>query len=551
MKRRLCFIIVGFVCLGVLYFQVNAETETLFENGVRNYKLSVMKRDSGDLEGEKDFLQKAYDIFKDQISANDHRPLIMAYVIFLRLRSLSIQESFFLQQAIEEYVKEEFDTQFPTIEKITIFSYNNTTGADKKLLFEELNNIADRNRQKAQSLVEEAKNFMREFNYPEAINKLEQSLTTWILPEASELSEKCKRLEDKSRQIREDYNSAIARKNYQGAIDILESQAVGVLSDDEITSKKENARTLWSMDLYEKAREYFNKRDLDMALKYVNESLEIKYSRNAEKLKSEIKKRHKKFALFFDYGNPRNFKINPMSYARTRNIPNVAEVKDENEIVANSFDKSSSFGAGFIYLFSRQSGIWFSVSSMKQDWKFNTGYYFYWRWLNGTSASSRNTMVHDAKSSLTLISLDYLAHLNVFSDLYINLYVGPTVYSSNADLYAGIGFGGVWWDQNHTILYPEWFPFIYHYNEGGFGFGGNIGGGLEYKFPPFSIFMEFQYYLLQNLKGDWQLVNQRYNGGFGYFYVSDPLSQLSNLPTYEVKVNFSTYKITLGARFYL
>lgn len=506
-RSHTLIVVLGFLFFNVLSLQVIAESEVSFKNGIENYENSIKKRDANEEKEEIEYLKKSYKIFNDMIPDTDYRSVIMSYLIYLRFQTLKVEMPFLNQDRVEQYVKDEFDKNFPTLEKIEILSYNETTKSDKGKLLIELFNIAAEKKEKADSLFEKALS-EQDNNNKKAL--LEEALNIWYITEAAELLNKIKKEE---------------KDEFEAGIE----------------SKKK----------YDEAKKYYKKRNLDNALNSVNDSIRFNPTPEAEELRKKIIKRMEKFAFFLDSGNPENFKIGSMKYHWEGNSTNFAKVVDENDIEARTFSKSSSVGAGFIYLFSRSSGIRVSVSSIKQNWKFNTNYFSSWTWLwKDQSESSRNTMSQDASGSLKLISIDYLLHKNIFSDIYLNLYAGPTFYISDLDLFAGIGYAGAWENPNDNKLYPEWFPFKYQNNTGGFGIGGNMGGGLEYKYPPFSIFIEIQYYLLASQKGYWELINQRYEGGRGNFSIDGPLI-FPNLPQYEMKINFSTYKISMGARIYL
>lgn len=555
-KSFFLIVIIGFIFFDLFLLQMTAESENTFEKGIKAYNLANMKKRSGEPKGELDFLLKSYGIFKDLASDSDYKPLIMGFVVYQRFQSPQIQglsrdltekipETFFQPAAIEEYVKKEYGEQFPTLEKMGFWASNDITKLDKKLLLEELNKIAEKNRQRAETLLEEARVYKQTAKYQQAVKKLEQSQEIWNLPEVPVLLAECSELETKSRKYRADYEELIAQKRYSEALEGIRKTS-GVLPDEEIASKEDEINTLWSNYLFNRAEMSYEKRDLPTALDLVNQSIRIKNTAKAGNLKKDIRKRMKTSAIFVDIGFPGDSK-NTMDYEDITSSSNV-EIRDTNHIDSSDFDKGTSIGAGFIYLFSPSYGIMVSFSSIKQKCKFHTDYTFYRKWPSGNSYSDQGTMSENANASIKLINVDLLYSKNISNDLYFNLYAGPTVYFSNIDLYAGIGYGGVWWHQGY--LRSDWFPFKYNISESNTGIGGNIGGGLEYRIPPFGVFVDFQYYLLLSSEYDWKLVSQQYDGVFGYFYVDNPESQLSYIPDYKMKLNLSTYKINVGFRFY-
>ncbi len=548
-KGFLLMIVLGFFILEPLALQVSAAAQDPFAKGAQLYKLAVKKRDAKDEVAEKELLRQSYNLFLNLHTNKNDKPLVMSYLVYLRLQSLQVTISSFPQSEIEEFVKTEYKVQFPTIDKIDILSLNETTRADKKLLKDELKKIAEKFLQAARILVGEARKEIEKGNYPNALDKLNASRKIWPLAETSVLMAECRRLESKTKQCLDDFNAAMAAKMYPKALNILKNQAAGVLSTEEIVIQENNVKVLWSADLYNQANDKYRKRDLTATLALIEDSMKVKYTEKAKSLWENILKRQRKFAFFMDVGGSGNFKISEMNYYKTYHIPIVAYVTNENTITGTNFKKETSFGIGFIYMFSPSSGIRASVSSIRQNWTFDTNYYFYWKWLDGTSETRRNSMSESGKGTLVLISIDYLFQKNITHDLYLNLYAGPTVHYSKVDLFTGIGFGGIWFHKLNQLYYPEWFSFKYHNNDVGLGVGGNIGGGLEYKFPPLSVFLECQYYLIPSKKRNWELINRPYVGGFGIFDVGEPLS-LPNLPEYEMKINFSTFKIVAGVRIY-
>ncbi len=557
-------IVLGIILFDFLSLHLGAEGEDFFMKGVGYYKLATAKKSKNDKAGELGLLKSSYEMFQKVISVGDYKPLIMSYSVYLRIQvlqdelSLSQEQQLAISfspenlQGIEGYVKGEYDS-FPLIGELDAFFKKENIQWDKTPLLAQLQKIAEAFQLKAKALILEAEWEKKKFNYQLGIEKLEQSKAIWALPEADVLLNECRLLDNKSKQCRVNYENAISANMFQMAFDILNTMATGVLSPDEIGVKRNKVEKLCSEYSYTRAVEKYKKRDLEAALKFVDDCLRYDGANaEAQKLKQDIRKRQKKFAFFFDSGSVGTFKLSDMNYNRNISTTNQVKGTNQNSLSGTNFKKSISLDVGFLYMFpkSSSSGIRASLSSIKQNWKYGTNFIFNWVWSDGRSRSQSGTMSEDAKASLTLINIDYVFQKNLVNDLYVNLYAGPTFYLSKVDLYSGIGFGDVWYHQDNKLYYGEWYPLKYHNNENSGGVGGNIGGGLEYKWPPFSAFLEFQYYLIPSKTGNWEVINQAYQGGLDHFAINN-LSQLGlNLPDYKFEVNFSAFKIVAGARIY-
>lgn len=560
MRRRMIMIVIlWFTCFNLILLQMPAQSENTFDAGVKQYIQANRNRQINQ-KLERDDLLIAYEIFKNLVPDSDNRALVMSYVVFLRLQSCpqsaQIPRTFFQPEAIDKFVKKEYPDQFPTIEKMNnIFSSKDITREDKRLLLENLKSVAEKCKQRAKEFFDEAVQYRWKYEYETAIDKLRQSQELWDLPETGGLIEEYNGLLEKSIKIRADYDAQIKWKNFQEAIDLL-NDAKGILSDDELKSMENNARTLRDIylkdkaeKLYSEAEAFYEKRDLQSARDKCAESLKINRTEKAEMLMKEISKRLKKFAFFINLGSTGAIKPGDMNYSGGNRF-NDGVISDRNTIVNRGVNMPASFGGGFIYLFSRSNGIMFSVSSIKHSWKFDTDYNFACAFSNGVNRSFQAAMTDDAESSLTPINIDFVVVSPLFKDLNIFLQVGPTIYFANVNFNARIGMGGIWPFTDQNAVYDECFPIRYSIKESGFGgIGGNIGGGLEYRLPPVGIFLGFEYYLFPYKKYEWEMIDQGYRGLKWDLTLGSP-SVL--YPTeYKMKINFSTFKVNVGVRYYL
>lgn len=528
------------------------EPNGVFEKGFHYYLLSVKSRLANNPKGEMHYLTEAFDVFQEMLlssAATDNKSLLMSWVIYTRLQILRVTFPFPYQSALENYVKSEYKDQFVTLEKIDALTSNATTRSDKKRALEELRRMAERFQQAARVLLVQAWEEKAKLNYREAVAKLQLSLNTWYLLETQNVLTECLQLVLKSEQCQNAYTDAITNKAYAQALDILKKQAPNVWSAEDIETKENNIKRLWSSNLYNLAEENLEKRKLQTARRLIDESLLVCFTEKANTLKKKIQIRQRKRAFFMDMGYPGNFNITETNYSRTITIPVVAEVTNENTITSADYSKNTSYEMGLLYLLTPVSGFRASITSIREYWKMNTDYAFLWKWLDATSVSSRNSMSENARCTALLISLDYFYQKNIKQDWYANFYLGPTFYHANLDAFAGIGYGSIFIHYQDQLYYPEWFPFKYRNHDSDFGLGANIGGGVEWKFPPASIFLEGQYYFIPVKKKNWRLVEQFYTGAMGIFDVAEP-STLPDLPQYFMKLNLSTFKIVMGVRVY-
>lgn len=547
-------LIIGFVSSYLFVPQLCAQGEVSFDTGIKEYNEANKWKKNGEERLERDRLSKAYDVFNSLVSDSDDRAVIMGFTIFLRLRSFQLPQisSFSQPGDINKYVRKEYGEKYPTIETMTIFSSNEITKTDKKLLVEELNKIAGDCIKKAKDLNDEARQYTLNFEYDKAVDKLKESLKNWDLPETAELLENTNELLTKCIELRADYNAYINQRMFPEVFKLLEI-ARGILPADEITSLKKEAEKVQSIDVaenaeksYESAFKLFDMRKLEQALIYIDDSIASIPQEKAVNLRKEIKKRLKKVAFFLDFGTPGAIKPGDMNYSSGNSFQH-GHTLDRNAIVSSGFKKSISVGGGFLYLFSRTKGIIFSVSSIKHKWNFNTDYEFSCTFSNGANRSAQNTLSDNAESSIIPISVDFISVSPLFKDLNFFLQAGPSIYLADVNLYARIGSGAIWPFPN--AIYDECFPFQYSIIKSGIGgIGGNIGGGLEYRLPPVGLFVKFEYYLFPSKKYDWKLIDQSYQGlNWGL-----PLGSPSGLylPEYEMKINFSTFKFNVGVRYY-
>lgn len=558
MKRSIMLsVILCFTCFSSFLFLMFAQSESTFDAGVRQY-IQANKNRQINQKLERDDLLIAYEIFKNLVPHSDNKALVMGYVVYLRLQtcpqSPQIPRIFFQQEAIEKFVEEEYPDQFPTIEKMNnIFSSNDITKEDKRFLLETLKSIAENSKLRAKQFYNEAVHYRGEYKYEAAINLLKRSQELWDFRETRELIEEYNGLLEKSIKIRADYDALIKGKDFQKALGLL-NEAKGILSDDEIKSMENNARTLCDVylkdkaeKLYSEAEAFFEKRNLEIARDKCAESLKINRTEKAEMLMDEISKRLKKVAFFINLGSTGTIKPRDMYYTGGNSFAG-GVTSDRNTMVSNGFNMSASFGGGFIYLFSQSNGLMISISSIKHGWKFNTDYNFSCTFSNGVNRTFEATLTDNAESSLTPINIDFLLVSTIFKDLNFFLEAGPTIYLANVNLYGRIGGGGIWPDQN--VIYDDCFPLQYSILKNGLGgIGGNLGGGLEYRLPPVGIFINFEYYLFPSKKYDWKLINQGYRGLKWNLPLGSP--SVLYLPKYEMKINFSTFKVNLGVRYYL
>jgi len=553
MRRSLILIlIIGFVSSYLFVPQLCAQDKSPFEIGMEDYEnANIWGGRHNDEKLESTYLLKAYDVFINLVSDSDDRALIMSYTVFLRLRPFQLpQISSFSQPgaiAINKYVKKEFDQKYPTIEKID-FSSSDIAKADKKLLVEELNNIALSFIEKAKILIEDAKKSQSNCKYDEAAFKLDKSLENWAFPETAELLKANNDLLTKCIDLRERYKNLIDGNKFDEVVDLLEN-AKGILCDDEITSLKKKAeekKKKQADESYEKALKFYKMIKLEEALSCVKKSLELLPQDKATKLKKKIEMRLKRVAFFLDFGAPSAVKPVNMNYS-VGNSYNSGQTLNRNAMVSSGFKKSISIGGGFLCLFSRTNGIIFSVSSIQHKWSFDTDYNFSCMFSNGVNRYTQKILTDKAESSITPISVDFIFVLPLFKDLNFSLQVGPAIYFADVNLYARIGYGSIWPEQD--AIYDDCFSLQYSIIKNGLGgIGGNIGGGLEYRLPPIGLFVNFEYYLFPLKKYHWKSIDQRYLGLNWGLPLGSPLDL--DLPEYEMKINFSTFKFSLGCRYY-
>jgi tetratricopeptide (TPR) repeat protein len=517
-KKSFTIFIVGFTILNLLCISILSEEKNDFELGIRSYMRANSKHNDSDFEGEILRLIESYEIFNNSAPFGDDDALVMSYAIFLRLqnektRSLpeelrkKIPGKFINFTDIKKIVKREFDN-FPTVNNINAFKVNPNENQlpiqDKERLLESLNKIASQEIKKATKIFNEARRLIKKGEYRSALT---------LLNEANEIWE-------------------------------LEGIPASRNEIDELIKEGQSANTL-----YVKSQRFYKMGDFRKALYLINESLEKKVTAEAKKLKRNINKRLSNIAIFINIGGFGKFD-KTYNYEYSGNSrSNVAEVTDINILDMQSVGKNAPLNWGIIIPFSKFSpfGIMFSSTSVKYDWLFATDYTARWKWLNGQGVSATGSALENANASATFYNVNFSVSKPVNDFLVLNAYVGPTIFSSKMDLSAGLGFAGTWdWEGRP---YREWFPFIYRIDESKTGFGANFGGGFELKFPPVGIFIDFQYYLVMSPKSTWRLVPQLYDGGIGNFYVDQP-QNLSNLPKYDIKLNFSTYKINMGVKFY-
>jgi len=202
-------------------------------------------------------------------------------------------------------------------------------------------------------------------------------------------------------------------------------------------------------------------------------------------------------------------------------------------------------------MFSRSIGIMASIGFFKQQLNVLSDYRFVWTWTTGGSAANTRSMTDSANISMNPVSLDLVTAIDLKKGAIFKLYAGPTLFLTDIDFRARLGYGGLWlWKGN---FYPEWFPFEYVIQVKEALFGGNAGIDLEYKYSTFSSFyLGFQYFWLPKKTYELRVIAQSYPGQIcgNTFTVGNPYD-LPNLPDYRIKLNLSFYKIFLGMRFYL
>jgi len=534
----------------------------VYEDGLSNYKDANLAVLVNDRQGEQEKLEAALKIF-ESLAKSDNKSLIMYYLL-----SIKLGKHFSLEEMLFGYVKKEHE-DFPLVEQMKFY------GDDKTFILDKLKEIAGQNEKQAIKLLEEAKNFAQLDDYQAALDKLQQAEKLWELDEVKTLETKYVQIEQekKSSVLLEKVKDLSNRGLYKDALDILYREK-GFLPVQKFDALETGIKKKWAESRLEearrknKAKQYYNTIGLcDEAYNIypLKEALELKNEAIKKEQEAQRKQQEKKnriirqkpkagLSVFGDFGIVGNNNLVDMNFSWNGNSNQYADVTDRNNVLTKTQDeneKNYTYGFGLVGMFSPSVGIMASVCFLEQPLKVFTDYKFSWIWWDSRSFSVTGTMSDNAQISMTPVSLDLIVATNLKNGTFFKLYAGPTLFLTNIDFRAPLGYGGVW--EKGSYIYPEWFPFEYVAQVKESLFGANAGIDLEYKSTAFSSFyLGFQYFWLPPKTYDLRVIAQSYQGQIwdNYFTIGNPYD-LAHLPDYKIKFNLSFYKIVMGLRLYL
>jgi hypothetical protein len=548
--------------LGLLMFLSLCFSQVLigqtYEDGVSSYKAANTAFLMNNKQDEQEELEEALKIF-DALAKNDNKSLIMCYLL-----SIKLGKPFLLEELLFQYIKKEHK-DFSTVEAMKF------CGDDKTLILDKLKEIAGQNEKQAIKLLEEAKNCAKLEDYQAALDKLQQVEKLWELDEVKTLKPVYiqKENEKKIKRIIEKVKNLCSRGLYKDALDTLNKEK-GFLPAHEFKKLETEIKKKWAEEILGEARkkfkskqypetitlcdEAYNKYPLKEALELKNDAINKKNKAWKKQQRKNQKKPKRGFSLFGDFGSIGKTNLTSTSFSWTGNSNQFATVTDSNNVRTEPVDKKEKnfgYSFGLIGMFSPSVGIMASIGFMTQQWTVLTDYRFSWTWWDHSSASATGSMNDNAKISMKPVSLDLLVAMDLKGGTIFKFYAGPTLFLTNIDFRARLGYGGVWIKGEY--IYPEWFPFEYVIQAKEYLFGGNAGIDLEYKYTTFSsLYLGFQYFWLPEKNYSLRVIAQSYPGQIwgSLFSVGNPYD-LAHLPDYGIKLKLSFYKIILGIRLYL
>lgn len=544
MKRLLLVL----MCLSVCFS--NVLVAQTYEDGIASYnEANIAKMAGGAKKDEQKALKRAYQIFKALATEKKPKALIMYYLLALKLG-----ETFPHQNLLNGYVQSEHP-DYRTIEGLEILS------ADKTQVRDKIKDLAVQNREKAGELIEDAKNFADQGDYGSALDKVSEAKKLWRQDGTSALESKYTRLkkEKDTKQLISRVKELTRQDLFQAAVKTIDG-AKKLLDQSQVASLKGEVKGSWYRKVLNEARIEYKNKNYSEAIDKCDEAYRILASDEALKLKRKAEKRIKsgvtrRFAFFADFGMLGAFRMEPMNYSWNGNSTSIVDLRDHGTLTGDldvedeeSAKLGYSFSGGFIVMLSPSFGISASISSLfKQKFNIESDYSFSWEWLDGRKNTDNRYFTDSGSISVTPISLNLLATLKKTGSSVITLYGGPTLFLANVDLSTRIGYGVVGL-KSDGYYYVEWFPFEYRIKTSESTFGGNIG--IDYEFGGKTrAYIGVQYFFAAAKEYQWELDVKRYDGEFGYFYVSDP-SQFPSMPSYKSKINFSSFKINVGIKFF-
>lgn len=494
MKR---FLLAGLMVSLLMVGLVQAQS---YDDGIKMYKKANLAKLMKDPAKEKKALEDAQRVFNGLLSGSDKKSLIMSYLIAEKLG-----KSFSQPDLLSNYIKAEHPG-YPSIDTIEI------QNDDRKFVKEKIRQLAGKNENRAVSFLADAESLAKNGRYSDALDKLAQAEKAWEL--------------------------------------------------NGIQTLRTDIKNTWSNQLLRQARADYKNKSYDQALQKCDQANNIRFSQAGVSLKKKIQKRiHRmqkrgsssgssSMALFIEAGSVNNIEMEALTYGWNSSFSHVS-MRESGSVVNEPAKKAGlGFGGGLVKMFSSSFGVSLSATYLNQDYVGTSDYNFDWTWYNGSRGDHDVQFSDSGKISLIPINLNFVGVIQMKSNSRLNVYGGVSMYMTDINLETRMGYAvtGTRSNGNYAV---DWFPFEFRLKENGMLFGAN--GGIDYEFlfsGKLGVYLGIQYFYVPKKEYTWEFIVKRYDGQFGYFYISDP-SGYDSVKNFKSELDLSTFKVHFGFKAYL